>query len=435
MSWWHFLLYLPSSNIVAAVLGPWVAGWCSIGWGCVLVIMGYLEIEITNDIGYFFEGIFGSDGIRYVIGKFLVLLGFGILIPGFLLAAQHWRNMNILFSITQWRVIKSTMLKIFARFFVTFLLKFLLFPVLFLLTPVIYLYIKFLTIIKRDSKMIQSQNKIVSMGEAILEASPQYCLQMYVVLCTLDPTTSQWFSIITSAITLNIPNIVKYHENKMKEYIKWNEEFSKWQNIKNIFKTTVVYRNFLLPTLVIVLNSFGKILSISVIAVFLKFFTSFLFLGYLVILLPMILIILYVLKKKENDVWKQLGEATFLGFLTQTNLNDTGPAKICRIIVYYYTLIFYTSIVMVIVIICNIIPEDVVLNVYRLENVDWKNLALVKDITTLHIVCGVDIHSMFPCLMDSGYCLSKTIRLWRGLSFCSKRGCCCCQASVLLSIR
>ena len=91
-----------------------------------------------------------------------------------------------------------------------------------------------------------------------------------------------------------------------------------------------------------------------------------------------------MLLKNKNNFWKQLGEATFLGFLTLTNLNDTGTAKLCRIIVFYYNLSFCTSIVIVIVIICNINPENV-------GSVHWENLALVKDITTLHIVCAVDI--------------------------------------------
>ena len=154
---------------------------------------------------------------EWIIGWFFVVIGFGSFLLGLILVPEKWRNKRSIFG---W----------------SFLLKFLLFPLIFSISPIIFLYIKFLKTFKNDNKMIECQRKIASMGEAILEASPQYCLQMYIVLRTLDPTPSQWVSIFTSVFSLNFAIIEKYH----------GPEFS---IPRDLFK---------LPTLVIFLNTCGK---------------------------------------------------------------------------------------------------------------------------------------------------------------------------------
>ena len=355
-------IYLPSSYTVAAVLGPKVTGWCSMGWGFVPMIVGSI---------LWIEGLRGCDAC-VIIGVSMAGLGIGTVVLGGVLVAEQWKNITSSQTSYGSKIVVKSML----------------YPILFIFSPLIFLYIKFLTIIKRDNKMIECQKKVASMGEAMLEASPQYCLQMYVVLHTLDPTWSQWVSIFTSLISLNIPNIEKYHE-----------PHGLLDIIKKCGKSMKACKNYLLPTLVIILNTVGKIMSISIISVFFEFILLFIIGGYFftLILTLFITLFLYDLFEEEDKV-QQLGEALILGFLTQTNLSDTRAAKIARMILFYFTLILYCGIVMTIMIICNVNPDNnVVIDGLPAGDVIWKDLALVQNITKLNTVCGVTL----TCFLSS----------------------------------
>ena len=331
-------IYLPSSYTMAAVLGPGTAGLCSLVWGLVMAIVGIVMSVVGS-----------ANDVYKTIGLFMRLLGFGTFCLGVLLIAQQRKNL------------KSTLSQQTCG---SFVLKFLLYPILFIFSPLIFVYIKFLTILKKDSKMVKSQKTFASMGEAILEAGPQCCLQMYVVLNTLDPSTSQWMSIFSSLLTLNIPNIEKYPEPS--EFLD------------------------LLP--VMILNTGGKILSISIIAVFFKYTTLTIIAVHCGAVFVLLLITygLYGLYK-EQDKWQQLSEAVFLGFLTQTNLSETKAAKIFRMFVFYFSLIFYSGTVMTIMIICNTKPLNVVIPSYNGGHIIWKDLALVQHVTILNTICGLTL--------------------------------------------
>ena len=159
-------IYLPATHTMAALLGPKVAGKCSIEWGGVMATIGVIVLNVGFSVGSI-----GGSGI----GLFIVLLGMGTVFLGCVLVNQQQTNEE---SISSAQSCGSSVL------------KHLLYPFLFIISPLIFLYIKFLRIIKSENKLIECQKKISSMGEAILEASPQYCLQMYIVLHTLDPSTS-----------------------------------------------------------------------------------------------------------------------------------------------------------------------------------------------------------------------------------------------------
>ena len=376
-------IYLPSSYTVAAVLGPVTAGWCSIRWGIVMIIVGPFVAPVV--------GVIVCEICGHIGQGMSILLGCGILFVGIILLAQQWR-------ISKPKLSQQSPI-----------LKFLLYPFLLIFSPLIFLYIKFLTIIKRENKMIESQKKIASIGEAILEASPQYCFQMYVVLHTLDPTWTQWLSIFTSLLGLNIPNIEKYHE-----------PHGLVDLIKKCFKSKTASINFLLPTLVMFLNTVGKVLSISIIIVFFKLFWGlFIIIGYCVALILLLSIISFLNSlHKEKDKGQQLFEAMFLGFLTQTNLSDTRTAKIVRMVVFYTSLILYCGIVMTIMYIFNVNPNYIVVLSGIIESdingnvvipgipgihgdIIWKNLALVQNITILNTVCGVTLSCFgFSWILD-----------------------------------
>ena len=341
-------IYLPSCFTVATILGPYTSGWCSLMWGLGIGIIGFLLSFLH----------YANNMFEWILGWFFVVIGFATFLLGFVLIPQQWSKK------------KST-------FGASFRKKFLFFPILVSISPLIFLYIKFLKIIKRDSKIIECQRKMASVGEAILEASPQYCLQMYVVLRTLDPTWSQWFSIFTSLFSLNYASIEKYH----------GPQFSIQ---KDVFK---------LQTLVIFLNTCGKILSISVLLVFFQVNTLIIIACYWILLFFILLIFpgcLYGLIE-ENDWWNQVLDACILGFINQSNMNGSRCAKIVRIIVFYSSLILYLVFMLFICVICNFNLYNIVVGNGIYGDVIWYELAIVQKISILNAVCGLTT----GCLISS----------------------------------
>ena len=270
-------IYLPASFTNAAVLGSRTAGWCSFTWGAIILIVGGVLIAVMD------------ESVVILVGLFSGLLGLPTCILGFVLIA-HQRSQN------------ETAQEQCRSGCGSFFLKFLFYPILFMFSPLIFLYIKFLAIIKRDSKIIDNQKKIFTTAEAILEASPQYWLQMYIILHTLDPSTFQWISISTSLLSLSYPHIENFY----------GPQFS---FVKDVFK---------ISTLVIFLNTVGKILSLSILSVFFQG-TAFYIIGcYWVVLFCLLLSTLPLCcLSKEEDKWKQLLEASTLGFIRKGSVSKS----------------------------------------------------------------------------------------------------------------
>ena len=86
------------------------------------------------------------------------------------------------------------------------------------ISPAIFLVLKGLTVFKPKCELLKIQSTMGSRGEAILEAAPQLALQCYIALNTLDPDWTHYFSIITSALTLSIPNIELYVTARSEEF-------------------------------------------------------------------------------------------------------------------------------------------------------------------------------------------------------------------------
>ena len=246
------------------------------------------------------------------------------------------------------------------------------------------------------------------MGEAILEATPQYCLQLYIILHTLDPTWTQWFALITSLISLSIPTIQKYHSQQKTE-LNFKEE-SPTVLVKKVSET------FLLPSLVIFLNTLGKILCVTIIAVFFQFniFAFGLYIGPLFVLLTLSGP-LYSLNKEE-DFNQQLLEAIFLGFISQSNLNRSRSAKVVRLVLFYFTLTYYSILMMTIMVICNVNPNFISIDNFiaiamlrlwqdfGIRGIIWKDLILVQHLPLLNTVCGTAIGCLvISCMLDVLY--------------------------------
>ena len=58
-------------------------------------------------------------------------------------------------------------------------LMFMIYPILVLLSPLIMLMIKIQSVLRPNHEFIKKQAKQASLGESILESTPQYCLQLF----------------------------------------------------------------------------------------------------------------------------------------------------------------------------------------------------------------------------------------------------------------
>ena len=306
--------------------------------------------------------------LHHTIERMLLQLLGGITVSiGLVLIYQQWGNNEL----------KSSE-ETFGSVAFNTILKFLLYPLLYLLSPIMFLYIKFLSIIKRENKMILYQKEMTSMAEAILEATPQYCLQLNIIIVTMAPTMPQWFTLITSFISLNIPTIQKYYDQHISKY--WMEEESKQETV--IAKTKRFTKNCLLPLLIIFFNTCGKIFCISIITVLYDnlSYAPFLYFGSLSILLT-IQIHLYGLRQ-ERDCNQQRLEAILLGVLSQSNMTNTRCAKMNRMFVFYFSLIFNLIIVLTTMGICNTNPE-----IYHSNNLFVQNIVMLNIVCSLAVGC------------------------------------------------
>ena len=239
-------------------------------------------------------------------------------------------------------------------------LIFLMFPFILLLSPILLVLIKFFAILKPKNDLIQSQSRYCSIGESIFEASPQLCLQLYVVFNSLSPSWKQMFSIITSSLTLGLPNM---------------EKFLNYPDFQ--FKNVVKY------FLIFFLDSFFKVASISLITTF--FHTYTFLIVFIVIILKMALILILLLIYKlynEEDLQHQWIECGLLSWLTITNLDNTRAAVILRMVSSYFIFIIYSSLLLTITIMCAINPNIIILSVFGYEElaeviVDWSELEIL----------------------------------------------------------
>ena len=348
-------LYFPSGFTVAAIFGPRVAGWCSIAWGTLVLLADIIQ-EYTTDAHWYVDDMLLLNG------------GVSMLLVGLVLIYQQWGNNES----------RSSKVEFCGSTTLNFVSKFLLFPFLFLLSPLIFLYIKFLSIIKRENKMIQCQKEMTSMAEALLEATPQYCLQLGIVIHqAVYPTWPQWFSLITSLIALNIPIIQKYFQHITCEPFQW----------KNAKKTIIikrVTRNCLLHILVLLFNNCGKIICMTILFESNLHILTY-YLGPLLVLLT-IQIDLFNLRQ-EKDFYQQRLEGILLGFVNQSNLTNSRSAKMNRMFVFYFSFIFNVIYVSTNVGIANAkdTTDNVILNICSSLGLGFLLISWILDIICQNI--------------------------------------------------
>ena len=198
------------------------------------------------------------------------------------------------------------------------------FPIFLPLSPWIYLFLKIQSLLRPGHEYIKKQAKTAAVGESMLEAAPQYCLQLYVVLSMKTVSASQLLVMITSALSLSIATLDKFLSNVDKQ----------------LGPNAASGRCFI----VLLLHAIFKVMSFSICCVVFDLWTLF------VIMMGSLIIILCngILSLRQNinsrpEEWKQFGECLILGWLTVTNMEDTKTAKTFRMVSAYVWFVVYST--------------------------------------------------------------------------------------------
>ena len=141
------------------------------------------------------------------------------------------------------------------------------FAVLYTLSPILFLMTKLMAVIRPENEFIINQSKVISMGEVILESTPQMCLQLYIILTTLTPNKSQWFSITTSTLAITISLLDKYLS-----FITTNDTIKK--KVMTAIKVSMIFLT----------NALFRILSLVVMVVFFRYLSVAIIIGSIAIL-------------------------------------------------------------------------------------------------------------------------------------------------------
>ena len=321
-------IYMPSLNVLATLYGPSKAGILGGVWGIVMTVVGTVLAAVVID---------GDDDetLRlYAIGYFILFLGAAMVFLGGIMMFQS--GLGFHFSLSSLSDL---------------LLCSLLFPLLLPLSPLIFVCLKFISLLKPNNTLLKAQSTLGSRGESILEAAPQFALQCYIVLLSMSPTWSQWFSLVTSTLSLSPANIEYYvtacleekkRKKKSEEYEKPMETFGPISILKNI--------GVFLPI------SLFRIMAVSILCVFFRGGEKvfIVIIGNWIVLAFCLLITncCYNLRG-EKDMGRQFFECCIMSFLTMTNLGRGKTAALYRMVSTLFWIIAHTITLTVILAILN----------------------------------------------------------------------------------
>ena len=334
-----FFIYLPSVNVVSTLYGPKTAGMVGMKVSVGIAVVG----GVLALIGYLI-----SNPATSIIGWYALILSGGILAMGVM--NYYSAENHIYLHISG--------------------IHYLLFIPIVVISPIIFVIIKFLAIFKCGNTFLQSQATYGSRGEGILEAAPQLCLQLYIILLSLNPSTNQVLSIMTSAATISLPNIENFVSARGGEF-----------GFKPIMKNILIF----LPA------SLFKILSVSLLALFLR--------GWIIlVIVAIITLVSFImcitdsccdLQEFEDYEYNQCRwECIFLSWLTLTGLGKFNASAVNRLLSTLLVTITYSLILGIILSNCNDDPDAGYLYGAGLS---WSELKLVKEIFELNLILGSTI--------------------------------------------
>ena len=221
---WGFLtllfINLPAPYIISSFIGPSGGGYFATVWGGLMAIAG---IAIQDEVGL--------EVLSFVMqfsGWTFNLVGLIQNAAGFVKRSKSESRMA--FIKRRFRQFK----KLWPLLFI--------YPFLIPLAPFLLLFLKIQALLRPENEFIKQQEKLSSGGEAILEATPQFCLQLYVIMSTWSVSWSQIFSVITSSLTLSLANLDKFLINERNSELGPNMETLKYfpnMCLQSLFRVTL----------------------------------------------------------------------------------------------------------------------------------------------------------------------------------------------------
>ena len=236
------------------------------------------------------------------------------------------------------------------------LAKFITFPAIIALTPLIIILFK-MRVIFPYNENVKIQKLTVSLSETLLEATPQLCLQLYIIFTRLDRTISpsQWFVMASALLAMSHPKIEDYLLEKGKPAT---------------LTTVLSY----LP-LFLLANIF-KVLAISLVFVFFSFFWT--------------IILFFMISYIYNYFMKLIIDKT-----SWVN-NHPGAVK------YLCYQIFYIVILLIILILNNVYPGVQIFDPLHWDFIIWKKLPIVESYSNPIILVTISV-SFFSIFLDYVY--------------------------------
>ena len=244
-----------------------------------------------------------------------------------------------------------------------FLYHFTLFPVLVIISPLFELMITFIWIwnrFERKPKLIVEQHRIVLRERG--GTLGQLLLQLYIASLATSAKESQWFSIISSIISLPMPLLQQFEAARSME----------------------IKPSSFLKSIVFLPMSLQKLLFLNLIIVFFRWpVAAYIIVGWLITLGVFLALTYQCFNLKiERDFSQELTECLVLSLVTMTNLGTSKTATLFRVVSSVFWTTAHSITIAVILYVCNDDPSNIdIFGVVR-----WSELALVQDIFILNIL-------------------------------------------------
>ena len=306
-------IYFPSLNAIASLYGPRSAGISSFFWGCCMctfwwifsILHSFNQYNISSESNLskliFFN-------LLFFIGAVKIVLGILMIQSRHCCSRSSWTNLAI-----------------------GLIPRLLFYPFIFILAPFITIVVKLISVFKPCNKLIKSQSRICGRGEAILEATPQFLLQLYIVISVNDlaSTPRQTLVMITSAITLCIPNLEKYMVTRGLEF-----GFNILKGPLWIFVLASIFKTLALALSLVIFYFIGTIWMLAV--------NWFCLLLSIAIIFSAVSNVILLARKNPCKRMKQIGECFLLSWFTLTNMESGQTAAILRLVSTIHHTVFFS---------------------------------------------------------------------------------------------
>ena len=189
--------------------------------------------------------------------------------------------------------------------------------------------------------------------------------------------------LLTSLLTLNIAHIKKYIDNHYEKDLEIQDQ------IKYLLKYYPIFA----------LNATFRIASATIAFLFLRSYTIVLLVLYAALLQRILNLYGDYKINFHKEVFKrEQGESLFQSFVTNTNLESSFIAKICRKVTFYFNLVFHIIQLLSIYLMCLFVPED--------ENILYlSDLPIAKDEIWMSVlIFGVIMIGLFSFFLELIFC-------------------------------